>query len=87
LPASDVAWASPGKRPAQAAILGGDAALGGTGTGLRATDSALTVADANTSEALDTASHKTGNALVKSYRGVKKALRAAAGIKNPERKK
>ena len=87
LPASDIAWASPGKRPAQAAILGGDAALGGTETGLRATDSALTVADTNTSEALDTASHKTGNALVKSYRGVKKAVRAAAGIKNPERKK
>jgi len=77
LPANDIAWASPKKRPAQAAILGGDAALGRTATGLRATDSALTVADTNTSGALDTASRKTGNALAKSYRGVKKALKSA----------
>jgi len=82
LPADDIAWANPGKRPAQAVILGGDAALGGAATGLRATDSALTVADTNTSGALDKASRKTGNALVRSYRGVKKALKAAAGNKD-----
>jgi hypothetical protein len=87
LPADDIAWASPSKRPAQAAILGGDAALAGTATGLHATDSALTVADNNTSGALDTASRKTGNALAKSYRGVKKALHAATGTKTPEKKK
>jgi len=82
LPAGDIAWANPGKRPAQAVILGGDEALGGAATGLHATDSALTVADTNTSGALDTAQKKTGNALAKSYRGVKKALKAAAGSKN-----
>jgi len=81
LPGNDIAWANPGKRPAQAVILGGGEALGGAATGLRATDSALTVADTNTSGALDTASRKTGNALVKSYRGVKKALKAATGNK------
>ena len=87
LPADSIAWASPKKRPAQAAILGGDAALAGTATGLHATDSALTVADTNTSGALDTASRKTGNALAKSYHGVKKALKVAAGNKAPESKK
>jgi hypothetical protein len=76
LPANDIAWASPKKRPAQAAILGGDDAIAGVGTGLRATDSALTVANANTDEALNKASGNTGNALAKTYRGVKKALRA-----------
>jgi len=80
--ADEIAWANPGKRPAQAVILGGEEGLGGAATGLRATDSALTVADTNTSGALDTASRKTGNALAKSYRGVKKALKAATGNKS-----
>ncbi|MBS1803943.1 MAG: hypothetical protein JST28_11295 [Acidobacteria bacterium] len=79
LPADEIAWANPAKRPAQAVILGGEEGLGGAATGLRATDSALTTADTNTSGALDTAQRKTGNALVKSYRGVKKALKAATG--------
>ena len=87
LPAEEIAWVNPGKRPAQAVILGGEEGLGGAATGLRATDSALTVADTNTSGALDTASQKTGNALVKSYRGVKKALKAAAGKKGSEDRK
>jgi hypothetical protein len=86
LPEDEIAWTNPGKRPAQAAILGGDEALGGAATGLRATDSALTVADTNTSGALDTATRKTGNALVKSYRGVKKALKAATGNGHSENK-
>lgn len=84
LPADDIAWANPGKRPVQAAILGGDAALGGAATGLRATDSALTVADTHTSGAMDVATRKTGSALVKSYRSVKKALKAAAGAGTSE---
>ena len=87
LPVDDIAWASPGKRPAQAAILGGDAALSGAATGLRATDTALTTADANTSGALYTAQRKTGNALSNSYRGVKKALKAATGNSDSEKKK
>jgi hypothetical protein len=67
-----IEWASPKKRPAQAAILGGDAAIAGVGT-------AMTSADSSTGKALDTASGKTGNALIKAYRGVKKALRSSAG--------
>jgi hypothetical protein len=85
--ADDILWANPGKRPVQAAILGGDAAVVGVATGLGATDSALTVADANTSGALDTASRKTGNALARSYRGVIKALRLSVGSRNSEIKK
>lgn len=84
LPADDIAWANPGKRPVQAAILGGDAALGGAATGFRATDSALTVADTHTSGAMDAATRKTGNALARSYRGVKKALKAATGPSTSE---
>jgi hypothetical protein len=68
--ANDIAWASPKKRPAQAAILGGDTAIAGVGT-------ALTTADTDTGDALDTASDKTGNALGKAYRGVKKALQSS----------
>lgn len=86
LPADEIAWANPGKRPAQAVILGGEESLGGAATGLRATDSALTTADTNTSGALDAAQRKTGNALVKSYRGLKKALKAATGSKDTTNK-
>lgn len=74
----DIAWASPGKRPAQAAILGGDSAIAGMGTGMRATDGALNAADAHTDGALNTASGSTGHALGRVYRKVKKALRATA---------
>jgi hypothetical protein len=79
LPEDGIAWANPGKRPAQAAILGGGAAMGGVATGLQATDSALTTADAHSSDAMQRASNKTGNALARSYRGVVKALKAARG--------
>ncbi len=87
MPADEILWANPGKRPMQAAISGGDAALGGAATGLRATDSALTTADTHTSGAVDTAQRKTGNALAKSYRGVLKALKAATGNKTSETQK
>jgi hypothetical protein len=74
LPATDIAWANPQKRPAQAVILGGNDALGGGATGVRATDTALDVAHARTSNALNRAADSTGSALTKSYRNVKKAL-------------
>jgi hypothetical protein len=77
LASNDIVWVNPGKRPAQAAIVGGDSAIAGVGTGLQATDSALAVADSSTGNALQTASDNTSNALSKSYRKVKKALRAA----------
>jgi hypothetical protein len=87
LPADEIAWTNPGKRPTQAVILGADAALDVAETGMRATDSALTVADTKSSGAMDVASKKTGNALAKSYRGVLKALRVAGGSRKPEQAK
>jgi hypothetical protein len=76
LPATDIAWANPQKRPAQAVILGGNDALGGGATGLRATDTALDVAQEHTSNALGRAASTTGRALSRSYRNVRKALGA-----------
>lgn len=78
LPATDIAWANPDKRPMQAAVLGGNRAIGGAATGFRATNSALDLADTSTGNALDHASTRTGNALTKSWHGVTNALGAAA---------
>jgi hypothetical protein len=78
LPETDVAWANPSKRPAQAAIYGGSSALNGVELGGRNTDTALVLANGKTNEALDSAQKKTGNALTKSYRNVVKALGGAA---------
>lgn len=76
LPVTSIAWASPEKRPMQAAISGGNGALAGASTGLLATDTALDTATSVTGAALDRASVKTGSGLAKAARGVKKALRA-----------
>ncbi|WP_051979693.1 hypothetical protein [Edaphobacter aggregans] len=78
LPETDVAWANPSKRPAQAAIYGGNSALNGVAVGEHNTDTALVLANDKTSGALDSAQKSTGNALTKSYRNVVKALGGAA---------
>lgn len=78
LPESDVAWANPAKRPAQAAIYGGNSAVNGIATGGRSTDTALVLANGSTDRALGKAQHNTGNALTKSYKNVVKALGGAA---------
>jgi hypothetical protein len=75
LPETDIAWTNPAKRPVQSVILGGNDALGGAATGARATNTALVVADDNTGAALNNTTTSTRNALTKSFRGVKKALR------------
>ena len=85
--ADGIAWANPGKRPVQAAIMGGSEALGGAATGFRATGSALDAADAHSSGALDRASTSTGNALVRSYRGVVNFLHSVAGRKGAGQEK
>jgi hypothetical protein len=76
LPATDVAWANPDKRPMQAVILGGNDALDGGATGMRATDTALVIAHAHTANALSRATASTRRALAKSYIGVKSVLGA-----------
>jgi hypothetical protein len=75
---TEIGWANPGKRPAQAAIYGGNSAVGGIATGGRSTDAALSLANDKTNSSLDVAERKTGNALSKSYKNVKKALGKAA---------
>ncbi|GAA3761211.1 hypothetical protein [Terriglobus aquaticus] len=78
LPETDIAWATPEKRPAQAAILGVNAGLGGAGlgasTGARGTNTAMVVTTDKTGHALGSAARHTGGALKKSYRGVRRAL-------------
>lgn len=89
LPATDVAWAEPSKRPAQAAIRGGNAGIDGALVGVsvggsssadalmlsnRRTDTALVLADTKTGNALGSAAQNTGKAMSKSYRGVRGAL-------------
>lgn len=76
LPATDVAWANPEKRPAQGAILGGNAAIDSALTGARSTDTAIAIAGSHTGNALDTATHATGHALSRSLHAVGKALGA-----------
>jgi hypothetical protein len=78
LPATDIAWANPEKRPVQAAILGANATLSGTATGARQTNTALVLANDNTGAAIDEAGRNTGNALTMSYRNVMKSLHKAA---------
>lgn len=78
LPSTDIAWANPGKRPVQAAVLGGKDAIGGGTTGFRAANTALVITDAHTSHALGRTAGNTRRALSKAYRGVKKSLHAGA---------
>ena len=75
LPESDIAWANPSRRPAEAAILGANTGLGGAANGARATDTALVVADAGTTSALKQTATLTTHALRTSSRGIWKALR------------
>jgi hypothetical protein len=77
LPVTDVAWANPEKRPAQGAILGGNAAIDGALTGVRSTDTAITIAGSHTGGALGTATQATGHALSRSLHAVGKALGAS----------
>jgi hypothetical protein len=78
LPESDVAWANPAKRPAQAAIYGGNSAVNGIAAGGRSTDTALVLANGNTGRALGKAQRNTGNALSRSYKNVVKAVGGVA---------
>jgi hypothetical protein len=78
LQTSDVAWANPSKRLAQAAIPGANAGINGTPMGTRSTDTALVIADTNTNSALGQTADKTGHALKSSSRNVWKALKKSA---------
>ncbi len=76
-PATAVIWANPPKRPAQAAVLGFNAGVGGAAIGARAANSALVLTNDSTSSALETGSNKTESALSKSSRNVWKTLKSS----------
>ena len=78
LPDTDIAWANPSKRPAQGAILGANAGLGGAATGARAPDTALVVAHAGTASALRQTTTSTTHAHRSSSRNVLRALKKSA---------
>jgi hypothetical protein len=90
-PQTDAVWADPSRRPAQAAILGLNAGIGGAAAGARATDAALVRSDNNTSTALGIASGKAGDALSKSSRNVwgavKKSIDKTGEFLHPAQKK
>lgn len=87
LPETDIAWATPEKRPEQAAILGVNSGLGGAAkgavVGTRATNTALVVSTAKTGGALGSAARHTGGALKQSYRGVRRVLSGGDGVRTP----
>jgi hypothetical protein len=63
LPDTDIAWATPARRPAEAAILGANSGIDGALTGASAAGGALAVTSQSTDVALSLASDKTGNAI------------------------
>ncbi|HEX4284288.1 MAG TPA: hypothetical protein VHZ28_04300 [Terracidiphilus sp.] len=67
LPATDIAWVNPGKRPAQATI-----AAGGS------TADALAMSDRKTDTAISLAGDATGNALETTYSKVTRSLKTSA---------
>jgi len=77
-PQTDIVWANPSKRPAQATILGLNDGIGGAATGARATDTALVVVNGSTGAALGVATDKTGHSLKTSSRDVWNALKKSA---------
>lgn len=68
LPSSDIAWASPGQRPAQAVILGGNSTIDALALGNRKTDTALVIAGGHTGGALGKSYDATRHAVSKSFR-------------------
>ncbi len=78
LPATDIAWAEPTKRPGQAAILGANRGVGGTFTGSSAGAHAAAVGTRQTDVAMSVAASKTGGALQGTYNNVRHALGVAA---------
>jgi hypothetical protein len=74
LPASDIAWVNPSKRPAQATIAAGNSTAEALGTGNRDTDAAISLAGGATGNALGTTYGKVTQALKQSVHGVGHAL-------------
>ncbi len=78
LPATDIAWAEPAKRPGEAAILGANRGVDGALTGGGAGAHGAAVGTRQTDVAMTVAASNTGGALGRSYRNVRHALGTAA---------
>jgi hypothetical protein len=74
LPASDIAWVNPSKRPAQSTIAAGGSTADALAISSRKTDSALAGAGDSTEDALDTSYRNVTRALGKSAHNVGKFL-------------
>ena len=75
LPATDIAWANPPKRPVQATIAVSDTTFGALATSNRKTDTAISTAGDATGNALDTTYKNVKHALGRSVQGVGNFLR------------
>jgi len=73
-PQTDIVWANPSRRPAQATILRLNEGMGGA----RGTDTALVIADGSTGSALGVATDKASYSLKTSSRDVWNALKKSA---------
>lgn len=83
LPASDIAWVSPSKRPAQATIAAGASAEDALTMSEGKTDTAISLAGDDTGNALGNTYGKVTRSLKKSVRGVGRFLRG--GTHTPKR--
>jgi hypothetical protein len=78
LPATDIAWAEPAKRPGQATILGANRGVDGALTGSGAGAHGAAVGTRQTDVAISVAASKTGGTLEHGYTNVRHALGTAA---------
>ncbi len=86
LPATDIAWANPRKRPVQATIAMSNTTADALAMSNRKTDTAISLAGGATGNALGTSYGKVTHALKKSARGVGRFLHGDASGANPEAK-
>lgn len=74
LPDTDIAWASPNQRPAQAAILAGNSTVDALALSHRKTDTAISIAGDHTGNALTKSYGATTHAITKSLRSTGRFL-------------
>ncbi|HVZ83689.1 MAG TPA: hypothetical protein VG893_08435 [Terracidiphilus sp.] len=84
LPATDIAWVYPAKRPAQATIAAGGVTADALAMSNRKTDTALSLASNDTGNALDTSYGKVVRSLQKSAHGVSRFLHGDLGKPRPQ---
>ncbi len=84
LPPSDIAWVYPSKRSAQAAVAAGGATIDALAIGDRKTDTALSLAQDATGNAIDASYDNVVHSLQKSTRNVNRFLHGNLGKPKPK---